>query len=703
MLCLKLETYSSSVKQYQEVDLDSESRATVSYSVVDFLNTNSPKSFKSTEVLIAGTPKSNRALKNIFRVDIIDVYKLVGSTINCRLEYNSIDILKGSGKLTVNAVKYDMTRGYWVYDCYLVASRYNWVSGLTDKNICDLELGTHVKNDQTIINSWDRFGRNGTIYDHEYINCTYVPVHYGSWIDDINDSDNLTIQAEDLFPSVYVYPIVKAIFEQNTEYEIESNFMESEFFKGLIIPFTSDSGVFTRSMRLAQTINATVGQDIVFNSSSASFYTISFPDRTFGSSEYWNGTKYKAKYSVTYRIVATIVYKDNQPGGSNMSFFVSQDGGGSSILSIEETDIPTSKGGGQYREKVLTVELCVTGSDDYSIYVGANSFVPHNMYINGNYTTVSIRPISVFNNDCKDGTVSNYLPCISCKEFLDGLTHMFNLIWETDSNDYVVYVEPDPKYYQKDIQVNWTSKINESRPVTQKFITKENIDDIRLTYEMDDEDFWLKVERDYSEGYTPYGYLFDFNEQESDKVKEIKNKIFSPSASFKDSSTKGTNPLPPEWVRMWSQLNESTDPSFKFNVRILYYGGLQDYEYLNGTNAIAGFSYNNVSYPYFPHAWFINGYDSSLPSLAFNSFNYENDIGLAEIYWSDYAQILKTGRTVQAEVFLNERDISNLAFSSYIYISNHMLGNGVYRLSSIREWDADEGRALVELVLVSNI
>ena len=251
-ICLKIQDYNEHPNSFLEIDLDTATRTTVSYAIVDFLNLNKPESFKSTEIRIAGTPKSNAALKSIFRVDVIDD-SLEGREINARLEFNGIDILRGTGKLIINNVEYEPDTDYHYYDCYLVGTRFNWIKPMIETSLCDLDLGTHILDDTLIKNSWDRFGVNGTAYDHTYIGCTYTPVHYGSWVD-TTSGPNKSIYSEDLYPHIYVKHVVESAFDQLTDFQVKSNFFETEFFKGLVIPFTTKKGILTRALRDAATI-----------------------------------------------------------------------------------------------------------------------------------------------------------------------------------------------------------------------------------------------------------------------------------------------------------------------------------------------------------------------------------------------------------------------------------------------------------------
>ena len=713
-ICLKIKKPDDFANNFQAVDLDTETRVTVSYAVTDFLKLNTPQSFKSTQIKLAGTRVTNDVLKGLFRVDVIGARELVSNELDARLEYNNMDVLKGTGKLTIRSIEYDSEKGYFVYDCYLIGTRYNWITDFSNTKICELDLGTHEKTAEVQRNSWDRFGKLGTVYDETYINAVYVPVHYGAW-EDTTPAPNKSIQVSDLMPSTYVKPIVNALFEQHSEYSIKSQFMNTEFFRGLIMPFTTEKGALTREVKDSVTllVESANDQDISGTGFVSSIFIAensivpNVQQVTFVDDLEWDGAKYKVRYGVEYLVTLTLDYQ-----------FLSGHTAGQPTISLAQDAIGTCSGvnvGSTYSISAnagdtgsVTVTflscLCPT-KDDFSAYINISfSSGVSNMRIKTG-SALAIVPTGTIAGFCTPIQLGNTLPCVTGKEFLDSLTHMFNLIWETDEYNKVVYVEPDPIYYDPYIHVDWSLKINESRPITLSFKQQEDLKNTLFKYKEDSNDFWLQVEEDL-QGETPYSGLIELNpEADLEEASNSVNPIFAASYTKEDDDVKGDDNRPPYWLTLWKELSTGTDKSFDFTPRIAYYGGLQDDDDgLGGVNSKRGFIFESVTYDYFPFAWFINPINGTRYPLGYNSANEIGnyvDVGLVAQYWNDYGNASKLGTVLKLEIFLTERDVNELSFKNKVYITHKQLGTGVYRLNKIREWDAEEGRALIELILTS--
>ena len=705
-ICIKIQDLNQHPNTFLEVDLDTATRTTVSYAVVDFLNLNKPQSFKSTEIRIAGTHRSNAVLRSIFRVDVIDE-SVTGVELNCRLEFNGIDILRGTGKLIINSIEYEADTDYHYYDSFLIGTRFNWITKLIESRVCDLDLGTFVVDDTLIKNSWDRFGVNGTVYDHNYIGCSFVPVHYGSWVD-LTPGPNKSIYSEDLFPHIYVKHIINAIFDQLTDYKVSSNFFESEFFKGLLVVFTTKKGILTRALRDAATIRVlNEGNPTTITSVGAKI--IKFPFFDYNYQEYkfdlWDGFRYKVKYSVKYRVEFHAVYYCGAGHTGTPDFRLFQDATPGCTVSDVSYDPsisdPIPLVPGQQRKAIIRWESCLCSSKEEftaGIKVLFTSGTPD--FTITEDSKLIITPISTTGLQCPYPTqLALYAPCVTAKVFLDALTQMFGLIWDTDENTKTIYVEPDNQYYIKGSHLDWSERVNNSRPIKQEIKDRRDLENLKFSYKMDENDFWLKVEQDEQDD-KPYSKVIIINDTElEDNVKEYENVLFAPSVSIMDVDTKGSAVYAPEWIRMWKEISTTTDPSYDFIPRIGYFGGIRNYK-----SDQCGFLYEGVQQTGFPHLWFINGYNGSEYSLAFNSNNpigQYDDKGLIEQYWNEYINIAKIGRVIQAEIFLTEKEVADLVFRRIIYFQHYKLGAGLYRLNTIREWDAEEGRALIELVLIS--
>lgn len=740
-ICLKVKSKNDPKDVFREVDIDATTRVTVSYAVTDFLKLNNPQSFKSTRINIAGTPKSNDALRSAFRVDIID-RSLIGEELDARLEFNNLDILKGTGKLTVAQVNYDIEQGYWVYDCYLIGTRFNWIKQLQNVNICDLDFGKHDKTKGEIEASW--FFGPGSTNPRPYV---YVPIKYGFWEyeilrETVNPAALAQIVPTELLPSCYVHEIITRLFENHTNFTIDSDFFLTEQFRRLIIPYTAKDFNISTGTRAAISIDTRplegVGDQILganVPGDSAKVIFRSNPSAPLHApSNVWNGTDYKVKFGVKYRVEfylnsrhegyhtnnaaePTIIL--NQAATVNCPTGASYDRNSPEVSENQQISTPVPGPNTEWDERIVW-ELCLCEDDDIynlsvMIYYSGTGAIGLRIF---NDTALRITPITTNPVECLDTNINaaSFLPCISGKKLLDGLTHMFNLVWDTDELSKTVYVEPDPNYYHPYNHVDWSSKVNQSRPITQKIGKKSDLRNYLFTYKQDSNDIYL-VAKEEVEAVSPFSEELIINPNSAEDIADSENPTFAPSLSYAiETDLQGTGARPGvTFIRMakTTVLDQDSVKTYDFEPRILYYGGTADYTEVYGNDPLDqptwvwdGVDTNGG----WPHAWFVNNISPRYnPSLAFNDNASENlssiapysgsDQGLLSSYWEEYRKAASVGSIIQAELFLTESEVNSLTFQNKVYLNLKYIGPGIYRLNKIREWDIEDRRALCEFIL----
>jgi hypothetical protein len=106
-------------------------------------------------------------------------------------------------------------------DSYVDDADMNWI-----------ELN-HPYNAANVFNSWDTsYILNGAVTPFSYgSGYTYPMINYSG------SADQTTWKLEDFFPTAYAKEYIDRIFD-SVDFEYESNFFNSDYFKRLIIPFT---------------------------------------------------------------------------------------------------------------------------------------------------------------------------------------------------------------------------------------------------------------------------------------------------------------------------------------------------------------------------------------------------------------------------------------------------------------------------------
>jgi hypothetical protein len=125
----------------------------------------------------------------------------------------------------------------------------------------------HPYNAANVFNSWDTsYILNGAVTPFSYgSGYTYPMINYSG------SADQTTWKLEDFFPTAYAKEYIDRIFD-SVDFEYESNFFNSDYFKRLIIPFTGKE--LTRS-NLDYELAYVQGDTPVFNSTGVNTITTS--------------------------------------------------------------------------------------------------------------------------------------------------------------------------------------------------------------------------------------------------------------------------------------------------------------------------------------------------------------------------------------------------------------------------------------------
>jgi hypothetical protein len=205
----------------QELDMFDEVQLNVTYSIEDILDLSSRRSEYTREFNLPGTKKNKEFFNNIQEVNI-DVKRSFLIAIPAQIFVGDKPIVTGSLRL----IKSQNVNNNIVFQVQ-VTGRFRDLMTEIDKlvpNDLDFSELNHVRNLPTISNSWD----NESGYVYPYI----VSGHSN----DIFDKAYIW----DLFPALFVKTLTDKIFDK-TGFTVKSKFMESDYFKSLIIPWNRDT------------------------------------------------------------------------------------------------------------------------------------------------------------------------------------------------------------------------------------------------------------------------------------------------------------------------------------------------------------------------------------------------------------------------------------------------------------------------------
>jgi hypothetical protein len=257
------------------------------------------------------------------------------------------------------------------------------------------------------------------------------------------------------------------------------------------------------------------------------------------------------------------------------------------------------------------------------------------------------------------------------KDFFKGLLSMFNLYVETDStNNKVLNIEPRVDFYNDDIPLDWTDKINLSSikvSLTSEFQAKKTT----ISYKADSDYLNKKYTAETEEIYGQQIWEFD-----NDFITE-ENKIesqFSPTPIIALPVGTGFNQFP-----MSRLAKDENGGVYEANCRIMIRPSspipLENGQLWVLWETVVEGGDANVFYE-IPWAGHLDNPFTPTKDLNFgqvytSSFNWDATLNtLYENYWNDYIELINSSycKFLEAEFFLDETDMANFSFKTKIFL-----------------------------------
>jgi hypothetical protein len=225
-------------------------KVSLNYQIDDILDITKRNTSFSKTIKLPGTPTNNRFFKSIYDVNIDVVYFNPAKRIPVIVRVGASDVMTGYMQLmNINIDNQEIT-----YEVSIAGSFKDIISTISDYNldILDLSEYNHTRNKQTIIDSWDYdIYKWGSLQNVENKGEGYVyPYIINGNSDDIYDSAYIY----DLYPAIYI----KTIFDKIVKfagYTYTSDFLDTEYFKKLIMPYAGDKIQITAEEEENRTVN----------------------------------------------------------------------------------------------------------------------------------------------------------------------------------------------------------------------------------------------------------------------------------------------------------------------------------------------------------------------------------------------------------------------------------------------------------------
>jgi hypothetical protein len=285
------------------------------------------------------------------------------------------------------------------------------------------------------------------------------------------------------------------------------------------------------------------------------------------------------------------------------------------------------------------------------------------------------------------------------KDFLSSILKLFNLyVFDDKENDKLLNIEPFVDFYANADRIDWTNKIDRSKPMRIKPMSELNSRYFEFNYK-DDSDYWNDLyKKRYNETYN--SFKFDSQFEFAKEVQKVEL-IFSPTPLV---GYVGEEKVYSTVFKRTGEVTGVGEENMDFNIRILQAKkilGVTSWNVLDGASVLG-------SYTAYGYAGHLDDPDAPTNDLGFgvpkelffvltsgalnnNQFN---------LYYSTYmAEITdRDSRLLEGTFRLTRKDIAELDFSKLIYVDGSL-----FRLNKIMDYNATkEDTCKVQLLKVIN-
>lgn len=697
----------------QELDITKDFSQQITYAVDDLNNLDSKSTSFSKTIVLPGTANNNRLLGNIFDFGnsnfTIDSAPNIGYNFNAsksakaRLEINGLQVMKGVLRL----LEIIRDGEYVEYEVALFGELGGFFSTLGARKLTDLDFSeyNHNYNVTNISNSWDN-ATGGTGY--------YYPlIDYGN----VSPSTNPNFAKKNFYftafrPALFVREYISKII-QSAGYTFSSNFMDSNFFKRLIIPnnqlrlSTRTPLVFTGSPTgtYADNIGTNVHEIQITNTNESLFTTTDNKTFTYTGTETFSGQLYLS-ITGTWQFNFAL---GTSPRSRFRSFKIFKNGSlyAEEIYELRNQTYVTYIGG----QNVTTtssnpfffsyfftpspsplnfVPFTLQTNDTFTIVL---SNAPNNTGTDAMIVNIQSASVSLIGNPIYSPTnynnrisITDTIPSgIFQKDFFSSILKMFNLmVTEDKDKEKHLIIEPYIDFYNTDrtTYLDWSDKLDRSKPIKIKPMSEVNARFYELKYKQDNDYLNDEYRKKYGEVYGQR--IFD-NNLEFAKDTDKTEVIFSPTPLI------GYSGLDKVFPAIYKR-NNNAEEMTEHNIRIM------QAKKITGRSAwfikdSAGVNLTVSAFTSYGYAGHVDDWTNPASDLNFGAakeIRFDGTLPSANLfnaYYSPYfAEITdKDSRLVTCKMRLNEKDIFNLDFGRFVWVDGVL-----YRLIKIVDYTEDD-------------
>jgi hypothetical protein len=660
------------------LDIGKNEAALLTFSIDDITKFSSRSTTFSKTITLPGTARNNKAFGQVFEIGGNNPYnptlRNLGTNFNvaaeakAKLYSNQILTVKGTLKL----LEVRETNGVFEYDISIFGELAGLVQALGANKLEDLDFSAynHVWNATNIQASWNTI--DGSSYYYPLIDYGECSVLKQDW----------DIRA--FRPAFYAKEYFDKIFTA-AGYSYESTHLDTAFFKRLIIPnnakelYKVNNNLVTGTRGSTQVV---IDNTLMTDSGYVQFTSTTLNNFTYDISGQFTYTGANP-ITVTVSIRVTGIYNSV---GTDIDIFCAVVGG----AAIGNTILPASGGDTSFDETFTNTVSLVNGNVIRCEAIVVDNTQQWHLEVDSN-TTINITSAQAVQGTANPGDtleVNQTLPKgVFQIDLLASLCKLNNLMIDDDrDNNKKINITPWPDYYPEDSAdcVDWSDKLDRSRPKRIKPMSELNARIFEFKYKQDSDYYNDSYRKLYNEGYGDRYYDSGY---EFAKAKETCEIIFAGSPLLGYS---GEDKYVTTCFKARSTGGAIDEERTETVIRILQakkITGVTAWDLLDGVSTLAA---GLTAYGYAGHLD-----DPTTPTVDLNFgaprelyFELDNAYPSANMfntYWSGYmAEITdKDSKLLEAWFKLDASDITNLDFSKYVFIDGHL-----FRLNKIEDWNA---------------
>ena len=678
--------------EYTEVDLYDDIPFTLTYNIADIRNPDKRNGSFSKTIRIPGSDLNNDILGNIFEIDIDGSYNPNIKAL-AYIDIDTIEQFRGVMQL----LQINRTRDFIEYEIAIFGSIGTLFNGIGNKQLRDIDLSAynHQVTLTNISNSWaTSIIKDGVAYDNftgtvttQFPNgqplgegYTYPLIYDGYALPTTN---SFKFEMPTIRGGVYAKQIIDSIIS-SVGYNYTSNFLNTNYFKKLVVPFQrrakhkirvevlifTEVTVSSPSLQILASLNlvhrtvfgnTTIINSIPLTSATGSTLTI---DKEFeveyGDTVYLELDNLESDSGVTVKVSQLSPPSSFPPATLTISYDTNSD-----VTGIYGNLLT-------WKQSVQTISTPISEKISFD---DIQSDVENTWSTTNDEHTVTATNLQ-----------SNFHDNIRQIDFLMSIVKMFNLYIDVDKDDYQnLIIEPYNDFMGTDV-LDWTMKLDHSRQIEIYPMGELNFKQFLCTYKSDSDVANVAYTARWAEMYGQYIKNIDNDFVQQQQKVEL---IFSPTHGI--SSNAGI-------VISQHYKGDSNKPEpFAQNIRILFHNGIID---LTSSLAKIGFwnSFTDavvtIGYPYYAQFLHLNDAQAPTADLLFGLprqvyWDFDNpevytSNNLYNGYWDKYISEItdKDSKIVKMWLYLTVQDIRQLDFSKKYFINN-----SYYRLNKVENYN----------------